>query len=56
MIDHTIQWARDYFEGEFTDGANEVTRFLKNPQEFLNKLETDLLDKLSLKRSKYEQL
>lgn len=33
MIDHTIQWARDLFEGIFVEAANATKNYLDNPDE-----------------------
>ena len=37
-IEHTIQWARDFFEGTFTQAAMDVNQYLTNP-EFLQQLD-----------------
>jgi ubiquitin-activating enzyme E1 len=37
-IEHTIQWARDAFEGWFKQGAEEVNNYLSNPS-YLSELE-----------------
>ena len=31
MIQHTLQWARDWFEGEFKQSAEDVNSYLSNP-------------------------
>ena len=31
MIQHTLQWARDWFEGEFKQAAEDVNSYLSNP-------------------------
>jgi ubiquitin-activating enzyme E1 len=31
MIQHTLQWARDYFEGEFKQSGEDVNSYLSNP-------------------------
>ena len=33
QIQHTLQWARDYFEGEFKQAADEVNSYLSQPPE-----------------------
>ena len=35
QIEHTIQWARDYFEGLFVDGPQEAAKYCENSTEFL---------------------
>ena len=37
-IEHTIQWARDFFEGTFTQAAMDVNQYLTNPN-FLQQLD-----------------
>lgn len=38
QIEHTLQWARDYFEGEFRTSAEEANSFLKKGQEYTDDL------------------
>lgn len=38
QIEHTLQWARDYFEGEFRSSAEEANSFLKNRLEYVDDL------------------
>lgn len=52
MIEHCIQWARDNFNGYFTDVISDCEKFLKNKTKFYNDLKkegniTVQLDKLS---------
>uniref|UniRef100_A0A7S1TGH3 E1 ubiquitin-activating enzyme n=1 Tax=Compsopogon caeruleus TaxID=31354 RepID=A0A7S1TGH3_9RHOD len=35
QIEHTIQWARDYFEGTFRTSFDDVNVFLDNPDQFV---------------------
>lgn len=37
-IEHTLQWARDYFEGEFRTGAEETNSFLGKRQEYIDEI------------------
>ncbi|KAI2499487.1 Ubiquitin-activating enzyme E1 FCCH domain [Fragilaria crotonensis] len=40
QIQHTLQWARDYFEGEFKQAADEVNSYLSsNPETYLDSLQ-----------------
>jgi ubiquitin-activating enzyme E1 len=40
QIQHTLQWARDYFEGEFKQAAEEVNTYLNsNPETYLQSLQ-----------------
>ncbi|KAF8817666.1 ubiquitin-activating enzyme E1 family protein, partial [Cardiosporidium cionae] len=40
-IEHTIEWARDAFEGLFVNGPQEAERFLKKKEIFLKKLQSE---------------
>ncbi|OII72057.1 ubiquitin-activating enzyme [Cryptosporidium ubiquitum] len=37
-IEHTIEWARDAFQGVFTSDPQEVVTFLNNPSEYIQNL------------------
>ena len=37
-IEHTLQWARDMFEGLFFNSAISALNFLKDPNDFVNQL------------------
>eukprot|EP00529_Nitzschia_sp_RCC80_P003907 CAMPEP_0113454200 /NCGR_PEP_ID=MMETSP0014_2-20120614/7742_1 /TAXON_ID=2857 /ORGANISM="Nitzschia sp." /LENGTH=1060 /DNA_ID=CAMNT_0000345601 /DNA_START=215 /DNA_END=3397 /DNA_ORIENTATION=+ /assembly_acc=CAM_ASM_000159 len=40
QIQHTLQWARDYFEGEFKQSAEDVNTYLSySPEEYLESLQ-----------------
>jgi ubiquitin-activating enzyme E1 len=40
QIQHTLQWARDYFEGEFKQIAEDVNAYLsQSPEEYLDSLQ-----------------
>jgi ubiquitin-activating enzyme E1 len=39
QIEHTIQWARDYFEGTFSEPSGELSNFYDNRTEFLANLQ-----------------
>lgn len=38
QIEHTIQWARDYFEGTFAEPSSELLQFVNNREGFLAEL------------------
>ncbi|VDN99537.1 unnamed protein product [Rodentolepis nana] len=40
QIEHTIQWARDKFEGLFVQESNALSAYLKNPSDYLTKVTT----------------
>lgn len=43
QIQHTLQWARDYFEGEFKQAAEDVNAYLsQSPDEYLASLQPNL--------------
>lgn len=35
LLDHTIEWARDYFQGLFADGTAEFHNLIKDPQGYV---------------------
>jgi len=37
-IEHTLQWARDWFEGAFTQNARDVNGYLSSQEQFLDQL------------------
>jgi len=39
QIQHTLQWARDYFEGEFTQTATEVNSFIEQGPAYFESLQ-----------------
>ena len=45
MIEHTIQWARDFFEGTFTQASDDVNQYLGNSS-FLSGLDAQQNTKL----------
>lgn len=38
QIEHTLQWARDYFEGAFRTHAEEANRFLEGGKQYLEEI------------------
>ncbi|KAM7537021.1 hypothetical protein Aperf_G00000059949 [Anoplocephala perfoliata] len=38
QIEHTLQWARDTFEGLFAQQSNALKAYLKNPDDYLSKV------------------
>ncbi|KAL5110204.1 Ubiquitin-like modifier-activating enzyme 1 [Taenia crassiceps] len=38
QIEHTLQWARDTFEGLFVEQSNALRSYTQNPEEFMSKL------------------
>jgi len=60
LIEHTIQWARDLFEGVFVEGPNEYMKYAENPTKYLQTLQTEFKRQPSMLRSKvyffYEEI
>lgn len=56
QIEHTIQYAREYFEGLFVEGPSECTRFVEHPEHFLKALRQEFGDKTGQFRGKLETL
>jgi len=54
LIEHTIQWARDLFEGVFVDGPNEYMKYAENPTRYLQHLQSEYKRQPSMLRSKLE--
>ena len=52
QIEHTIQWARDYFEGTFVEGPNECKKFLEAPTEYLKRSLFELREKTGILRQR----
>lgn len=38
QIEHTLQWARDTFEGLFVQQSNALRSYIQNPEEFMSKV------------------
>ena len=56
LIDHCIEWARDYFEGEFASGSREYQKFAENPQGYLDDTKKELKDQSHMLRTKVMRL
>lgn len=57
LIDHTIQWARDYFEGCFAEGSAELSKFLVDPVKHINSMGTkEVGTQIAVLRGKLELL
>ena len=52
QIEHTIQWARDYFEGLIVEGPNEFQKYAENPSKYLHSVQKELKQQRNLLRSK----
>ena len=48
QIEHTIQWARDFFEGTFTQASDDANQYLGNNEAFLKSLESQQNVKLDI--------
>jgi len=56
QIEHTIQWARDYFEGTFADPSADLNNFFSNRQGFLEALKKQHRQNPTTLRIKLETL
>ncbi|KAL4461677.1 hypothetical protein ABPG72_016686 [Tetrahymena utriculariae] len=54
QIEHTIQWARDYFEGNLVEGPNETSKYVENPQAYINQVTKELRSKPVMLRGRLE--
>jgi len=52
LIEHTIQWARDLFEGMFVEGPNEFLKYAEDPQKYLHTVQKELKKQPSVLRGK----
>ncbi|PHJ25556.1 ubiquitin-activating enzyme e1 family protein [Cystoisospora suis] len=53
-IEHTIEWARDCFQGVFFDAVNEPNKFKENPQKYLDRLRGE--GNLSVQKDRLEKI
>jgi ubiquitin-activating enzyme E1 len=56
QIEHTIQWARDYFEGTFCEGPAETFKFIQDPQGYLKRVCKELKQKPAMLRARLEAI
>lgn len=56
QIEHTIQWARDYFEGNFVEATVQLKKYLENPESYLKHSLHELRDKPSVLRQRLESV
>lgn len=56
QIEHTIQWARDYFEGTVTEPSIELEKFYNGKEEFLASVVKQNKQNPSIARYKLETL
>jgi ubiquitin-activating enzyme E1 len=54
QIEHTIQWARDFFEGTFVEGPNEVNKYLEDPEGYVKNLKKEVNNQSSTLRGRLE--
>lgn len=52
LIEHCIQWARDYFEGAFVEGPNEYQKYAENPIVYLQTVQKEHKRQPSILRGK----
>jgi ubiquitin-activating enzyme E1 len=54
QIEHTIQWARDFFEGVFVDGPNEYYKYSESPTKYLEGLHKEFKQQQNVLRARLE--
>lgn len=54
LIEHTIQWARDLFEGVFVEGPNEYIKYAEDPHKYLSFVQKEHKRQPNVLRSKLE--
>jgi ubiquitin-activating enzyme E1 len=45
QIEHTIQWARDKFEGQFAEAYQELSMFVNSKDRFMKKVREEFEEK-----------
>lgn len=35
LLDHTIEWARNYFQAQFVDGSIDFSNYIKDPAKYI---------------------
>lgn len=56
QIEHTIQWARDYFEQVLVEAPNETIKFLENPKQYIEKVKNQLSSNLPSLKFRLDQI
>ena len=56
QIEHTIQWAREYFEGIIAQPSQDLRKFYENKQHFLDSVIKENRQNPSIARAKLETL
>eukprot|EP01080_Neovahlkampfia_damariscottae_P011921 gene11921-5326_t len=56
QIEHTIQYARDLFEGTFKQSIEDTNKYLKSPTEFTKSLDEEGLSKSTVIKNVHENL
>lgn len=56
LIEHTIQWGRDVFEGVFVDGPCQLRQYIHDPAAFVDELVKQNHNKHGIIRGKLEML
>lgn len=54
QIEHTIQWARDFFEGIFVDGPNEYQKYAENPAGYIDMIKKEFKQQQNVIRARFE--
>lgn len=56
QIEHTIQWARDFFQGVFADGSLECIKYMEEPANYIKKTSTELKNQPGVLRPRLETI
>jgi ubiquitin-activating enzyme E1 len=54
QIEHTIQWARAFFDDHFVDAPNQFQKYSENPKEYLQSIATEFKRQPNMLRSRLE--
>lgn len=56
QIEHTIEWARDYFEQVLVEDPNETIKFLQNPKQYIEKTKQLLSNSLPALKDRFAKI
>lgn len=56
LLDHTIEWARNYFQAQFVDGSIDFTNFIKEPTKYIKTEKDQAAKKAGSLKEKLEVL
>lgn len=56
LLDHTIEWARDYFQGLCCDGSADFSQLVRNPEGYIKRCYTETKGQTGSLLSKFRNL